>query len=159
MEIRGATQGSCCRLVQGCTLPIYQGMCVEIVGATLIRVRYENVRGECSIDAPWPPSQSESVVMLVMLQLSMLLVPCQCIGLTIFSFSRPLLDVDSDQTVRRRDCPPASPCRPLAARLLYAVRVSHSPMTHKSGDSTHGDALCSCLIGSLLFIHMFSWTS
>ena len=158
MEIGDATQGSSCRLVQGCTvaLPPDQGMCVEVVAVKLIRPKCGKIREQCSIGAPWPPSQSESVVML---QLSMLLVLCQCIGLTIFSFSRPLLDVDSDQTVRRRDCPPASPCRPLAARLLYAVRVSHSPMTHKSGDSTHGDALCSCLIGSLLFIHMFSWTS
>ena len=58
-------------------------MCVEIVGAKLIRARFGNIRGECSINALWPPSQSESVVMV---QLSMLPVLCQCIGLTIFPF-------------------------------------------------------------------------
>ena len=51
------------------TLPPDQGMCVEIAAARLIRAICGKIREQCSIGAPWPPSQSELVVMV---RLSML---------------------------------------------------------------------------------------
>ena len=46
-------------------------MCVEIAAARLIRAICGKIREQCSIGAPWPPSQSELVVMPVV-RLSML---------------------------------------------------------------------------------------